>query len=128
MRNGALIFLTVLMSLILGTSVEASHRAPRGWGKDRVVHHHVYRPRHHHVYEVEFTTDRYAYTAEPRGYYPYYNSGYWRPVAELRFRKRCCRHYSELPPYYQAWGYPNRYYRHKDWHWRHHGHIRRGHW
>jgi hypothetical protein len=39
-----------------------------------------------------------------RGYYPYYNSGYWVPRAEMRYRYR----YAYRGPqyrYYPAWGY-----------------------
>lgn len=67
--------------------------------------------------------DPHAYVYEPRGYYPYYNSYYWRPAYEVR-RKR----YYALPPYYPAWGYPNPYYRHREWHRRHHGGHHIGHW
>ena len=40
----------------------------------------------------------------PRGYYPYYGSGYWVPRAEMRYRYR----YVYRGPkyrYYPAWGY-----------------------
>jgi hypothetical protein len=92
-------------------AAEAGHRrAPRGYGEVQVVHHYGYYPRYRNVYNRDFYTDPYAYRASPRGYYPYYNSGYWRPTAELRYRRACCRPYSALPPYYQAWGYPKRVY------------------
>jgi hypothetical protein len=61
---------------------------------------------------VADVTDPYAYYVAPRGYYPYYNSGYWRPAAELAWRRRCCRPHFVLPPYHQAWGYPDRVYVH----------------
>jgi len=122
MRTRVLAFIAVLLGLTLGTSVQASHRyVPRGWGHEQVVHHHVYYPRYRNVYHVAFATDPYAYRAAPRRYYPYYNSAYWRPTAELRFRKQCCRPFSGLPPYYQAWGYPNRHYIYRArYHRRHH--------
>jgi hypothetical protein len=59
--------------------------------------------------------DPYAYRYQPRSYYPYVNSGYWRPAAEVR--KRNHYHYNRwnvLAPYYRyhpSWGYP------KEWHW-----------
>lgn len=67
--------------------------------------------------------DRYAYRYEPRGYYPYYNSGYWRPAHEVRRRRVLVQ-----PPYYQAWGDNRRDYHHRSWHKQHHGRHRLGHW
>ncbi|MEQ8825195.1 MAG: hypothetical protein RIC14_12555 [Filomicrobium sp.] len=96
-------------------------RAPAGWGKTREVRHHVYRPRYRHVYRYHRKTDPYAYRYEPRGYYPYYNSGYWRPSRVVRKRYR-------RPPYYKAWGDNRRGYRHREWHYRNYGRHRRGHW
>jgi len=69
--------------------------------------------------------DPYAYRYEPRGYYPYYNSGYWKPAYVLRKRGRP---YYVHPPYYAAWGYPDWRYRHRAWHAAHHGYIRHDHW
>jgi len=46
--------------------------------------------------------DRYPYVYEPPRYYPYYNSGEWRPAHEMRQP----RPYYQQPPYYPAWGYP----------------------
>ena len=66
--------------------------------------------------------DPYAYSYEPRGYYPYYNSDYWRPAAELRYRRACCKPVLVLPPYYQAWGYPKPYSMHRAWYVRHRHH------
>jgi hypothetical protein len=49
--------------------------------------------------------DPYAYSYEPRGYYPYYGSPYWRPADEMLLYRERYRH--ELPRYYPAWGYPH---------------------
>lgn len=46
--------------------------------------------------------DRYPYVYERPRYYPYYDSGDWRPAEEMR-RPRA---YNIQPPYYPAWGYP----------------------
>ena len=46
--------------------------------------------------------DRYPYVYDPPRYYPYYNSGDWRPAAEMRRP----RPYNIQPQYYPAWGYP----------------------
>ena len=68
--------------------------------------------------------DPYAYYYHPRGYYPYYNSGYWRPLHTWRKPNRDF----VIPPYYQAWGYPKRCYKHRAWHLYHHGGHRHHHW
>jgi hypothetical protein len=49
--------------------------------------------------------DPYAYRYQPRVYYPYYGSPYWRPAAEMLLYRE--RYSHELPPYYPAWGYPH---------------------
>lgn len=61
--------------------------------------------------------DPYAYQYEPRGYYPYYNSGYWRPNCG-----QCVTHYQH-PPYWAAWGYTPAL-----WEPVYEGRIRRHHW
>jgi hypothetical protein len=126
MRKFALVALlatlTAFTSLLAGPA-EAGHR--RGWHHDRTVVHYGYTPRYHHVYAREVYVDPYAYRYEPRGYYPYYNSGYWKPAHVMRKKRR--RHYTH-PPYYRAWGYPKRHYHHRAWHARHHGRIHIGHW
>jgi hypothetical protein len=60
--------------------------------------------------------DPYAYHYEPRGYYPYYKSDYWKPGYLVRKRRGL-----QAPRYYPAWGYYNRRYHHRRWHERHHG-------
>jgi hypothetical protein len=107
----------------LSSPAEAWHRKPAGWGEVQTVTHYGYYPRYNHVYKVHYRTDPYAYQYEPRGYYPYYNSGYWRPAAEVRSKRL-----HALPPYYQAWGYPAPGYRHRAWHRRHNGGHHVGHW
>ena len=53
-----------------------------------------------------------AYRYDPRswyyrqpGYYPFYNSRYWVPRAEMRYRYRYL-YYGPKHRYYPAWGYP----------------------
>lgn len=100
---------------------------PEGWGKSRVVRHWVYYPRYTHVCNV----DPYAYQYSPRGYYPYYNSGYWTSAATARRRARAhYYHWNTQPPrfrYYRYWGGPARW-NHTEWHRRHHGFHHRWHW
>lgn len=63
--------------------------------------------------------DPYAYDYRPRGYYPYYDSDYWKP----RYAYRGPDYYYYQPPYYEAWGYPRRRFYRKRW-----GYHRRGRW
>lgn len=56
-------------------------------------------------YRVGSSTDPYAYQPSLPGYYPYVNSGQWRPIEEMR---RTSRHRYELPKYSQAWGWNSR--------------------
>ncbi|MCH9807666.1 MAG: hypothetical protein K0U74_08050 [Alphaproteobacteria bacterium] len=115
--------LVVSMPLPVEAGGSWRDRGPSGWGVTREVRHRVYRPRYRHVYEYHRHTDPYAYRYEPRGYYPYYNSGYWRPAHVVRKRR-----YLRKPPYYKSWGDNRRGYHHRRWHRRNHGRIRRGHW
>lgn len=96
-------------------------RAPSGWSRARDMTHYVSRRRYRRDYR--YGADPYAYRYVPRGYYPYYNSGYWRPAHLVRKRR-----YLPQPPYYSAWGDNRRRYRHREWHYRNHGRIRHGHW
>jgi hypothetical protein len=49
--------------------------------------------------------DPYTYKYVPVGYYPYYDSDYWRPRAETRYRYRKPLLIGE---YWSSWGYPVR--------------------
>lgn len=119
------LLVAALALAILPVVAEAGSRhAPRGWGKVQDVHHYRYKPRYRNFYSY----DRYEYRWEPRGYYPYYNSRYWAPTEALRYRRDCCRPVAALPPYYQAWGHPHRYYNHKRWHRENFGRHRHHHW
>jgi hypothetical protein len=109
------LFLAAIGLALIPAAAEAGHRRhyynhdynARGWANS-------YEPFYHRHYRSDWEYDRYAYYASPRRYYPYYNSGYWRPTYELRARRDCCRPYTALPPYYQAWGYPTkRYYKYR---------------
>jgi hypothetical protein len=65
-----------------------------GWGHDRGLR------------RADDRGDPYGYQYQPRGYYPYYGSSYWRPLSEVRYRYR---YHFELPRYYSAWGHPRPY-------------------
>ena len=47
--------------------------------------------------------DPFAYSYARTSYYPYYNSDYWVPRAEMRYRTR---YPFQLPGYASTWGYP----------------------
>jgi hypothetical protein len=100
---------------------------PAGWGTVRDVHHWAYYPRYRHVYHV----DPYAYRYSPRGYYPYYNSGYWVPSEVIRKRDHLHYHHWNVQAprykYYQSWGYP-KHWHHQEWHQQNHGRHHRWHW
>lgn len=89
---------------------------------ERVVKHHVYYPRYHHVHKFYPAPDPYGYRPEPRGYYPYYNAGYWRPSHGRPYRPRY-----EFPSYYKAWG-STKHWHHKQWHNANHGRHYPWHW
>jgi hypothetical protein len=98
------------VALVLPAPAEAGWRGARGWGHQHTEQYHVY-SRRGHVHRVHLRRrDRFAYRYRRRSYYPAYNSGYWRPAAELRHRRRCCGARPVLPRYQRAWGYPNDYY------------------
>ena len=94
---------------------------PAGWGRLQTVRHWVYRPHYNHVYLTHADTDPYAYRYSPRGYYPYYNSGYWGAPHIKRYS-------GALPAYYPAWGSNRASYHHVEWHNRHHSGHWIGHW
>lgn len=102
-------------------------RAPEGWNRTRHIHHWVYYPRYVHHYHV----DPYAYRYSPRGYYPYYNSGYWRPAHVIRARNhKRYYHWNVQPPrkfYHPSWGRP-KHWHHEKWHHQHHGRHHFWHW
>lgn len=121
MRSLAMsLFVAAVALVLIPVVAEAGHRRHhhdveynhRGWGE-------AYKPFYHRHYRSDVYLDPYAYYPARRRYYPYYNSGYWRPTYELRYRRACCRPAPVLPSYYQAWGYPKRIYKHRKWrrHW-----------
>ncbi len=97
---------------------------PAGWVGVRNVRHWVYYPRYQHYYLANGTTDPYAYRYQPNGYYPYYNSGYWKPRHCVPLKRA---HFA-APKYYQAWGANKKRYNHVKWHDKHHGEHRHHQW
>lgn len=71
---------------------------------------------HDRHYRLGHPEDPYSYKPEKPRYYPYYYSGYWRPIEDMRGAYRY-RH--KLPPYYQAWGWNSR-----EWYLAHREHLR----
>lgn len=122
----SLLLAALALAMIPVVAKADGHYKPHGYSKGDVHRHHYHR--HKPRKRRALSYDRYAYQWEPRGYYPYYNSRHWAPVRKLRYRRACCRPNPELPPYYQAWGHPHRYYNHRKWHRKHFGYHRHGHW
>ncbi len=85
---------------------------PTGWHSEQTVRHWVYYPRYRHVYYTTGATDPYAYRYEPRGTYPYYNSRYWKPRAEVAKKRPHFVH----PKYYPAWGANKKHWNSAEWH------------
>ncbi|MGF1649515.1 MAG: hypothetical protein ACFCUN_03615 [Hyphomicrobiaceae bacterium] len=115
----AVVLTTFSMAAPLQAGGWEHRRAPAGYGRVQVIERHVYRPR----YRVNSYADPYRYRYEPRGYYPYYNSGHWVPRHTVRRSYRLAQ-----PRYYKAWGANKHGYHHRSWHQNHHGRHRPWHW
>lgn len=128
LKISALAAIAAAMAGLASTEASACWRdrcgPPDGWVAHEPVRHWIYYPRYRHVYLTHGQTDPYAYEYYPNGYYPYYNSAYWKPRREVKLRRARFKH----PVYYPAWGAERRNYDHVDWHTRHHGGHRRGDW
>ena len=86
------------VALGLGTPAPASAewRNPSGVG--------IYTPGEPPYRARLFRYDPYSWYFKPRGYYPYYYSGYWVPRAQMRYRYRYVYRGPQYR-YYPAWGY-----------------------
>ncbi|HEX5599867.1 MAG TPA: hypothetical protein VFX46_04455, partial [Hyphomicrobiaceae bacterium] len=89
----------VAFSTVPVASSQAEDRGYRVWEDDSYTSFRT-RPR---VVSGYFIADPYAYRYEPRGYYPYYDAGYWRPLCGAKVD---CVPRAFQPPYWKAWGYP----------------------
>lgn len=116
------------LGLIAAQPAAAGDRGYRAWDRG-----HDYRPAHYpaRVYAPArpvvagyFVTDPYAYRYEPRGYYPYYDAGYWRPLCGGKLN---CVPRPYQPPYWKAWGYPKPWLN-RPFHRVYHGRIYPWHW
>jgi hypothetical protein len=76
-----------------------------GPGAEPVRKHHVRTARSVEVVRGLWPggPDPYAYAYARTRYYPYYNSAYWVPLQEMRYRTR---YPNRLPGYASSWGYP----------------------
>jgi hypothetical protein len=110
----------VAFASIPAASSQAGDRGYQAWEDDSYTSFRT-RPK---VVTGYFITDPYAYRYEPRGYYPYYDAGYWRPLCKGKLN---CVPRPFQPPYWKAWGYPKpwlNYHFHRVYH----GRIRPWHW
>ncbi len=105
-----------LMALVAIAAAAAVSSTPASawWWDSPDLRRHEYQPN-------DALEQYYSYYYDPRGYYPYYNSGEWGGPIISRYK-------GPLPPYYEAWGSTNRRYYHVQWHRRHYGGHRRGDW
>ncbi len=127
----------VLVAAVLGgfASVALGHEVAFAADMDKSVVTKKRAKHHRHVpsrYAYDVQEDPYSYQYEPRGYYPYYRSGYWAPAAYIRYRNRLHYHvWNDRPPkyeFYRSWGYPLAYWPHELWHSEYHGRHRPWHW
>ena len=101
------------------------YRAAKGSREYRPAYYPAYYPvQRRPVVSAYFITDPYAYRYEPRGYYPYYDSGYWRPICGSNINSVPQAY---QPPYWKAWGYPKPW-SNRAFHRVYHGRIRAWHW
>ena len=118
MRSLAIrLFVAAVAIVLIPVVANAGHRGhrPHDFEYNRRGWAEVYTPFYHRHYRSDGYLDPNAYYPARRGYYPYYNSGYWRPTDELRYRRACCRPDPVLPRYYQAWGYPRPIHKYRKW-------------
>lgn len=121
MRVKCLMTLAAVSAALMAVSQTASafdhpdKRGGTGWSRDNGQWDYVSR------YPRGYLDDRYSYFYDPRGYYPYYNSGQWGPPRINRFN-------GTLPPYYASWGAWKKRYYHVPWHRQHYGGHRMGDW
>ncbi|HXE02148.1 MAG TPA: hypothetical protein VN623_09385 [Hyphomicrobium sp.] len=108
-------FVTVSQSASAFDLNSPDNRSQTGWSHENGQWDYSSR------YPRGYLNDRYSYFYDPRGYYPYYNSGQWGPPRIDRFK-------GTLPPYYASWGAWKKRYYHVEWHRRHYGGHRRGDW
>ena len=91
--------------------------------------HHAHRvvtlvpPIHYSAYANVYAIDPYAYSYQPRAYYPSYGSQYWVPAPWVRARNHALYNHVVVAPtrydYAPSWGYPVTRHKAK---WRHHHH------
>ena len=98
--------------------------APRGWAGPQTVRHWVYYPRYRNFYYTNGQTDPFAYRYEPHGYYPYYNSGYWKPRSQVPLHRA---HFA-APKYYGGWGRNKKHWSQAKWNAEHHVRERSYNW
>ena len=128
--NGLLAIAAAAAALVLSSPQPASAfdrdrpDTPSGWVGVRHIRHWVYYPRYQHYYLSHGQTDPFAYDYEPRGYYPAYNTGYWKPRSQVALHRA---HYT-APHYNKAWGANKTHWDQVKWHTEHHGGHPRGDW
>jgi hypothetical protein len=92
---------------------------PAGFVGERTVRHWVYYPRYRHYYLTNGQADPFGYQYQPRGYYPYYNSGYWKTPCCVPLKRAHFVH----PKYHAGWGANKKHHSHVKMH---HAHSEHG--
>lgn len=132
MRMKSVLATAAALAGILTVNLDQSAAIGADLDRPDAARKRAYREAPYARYAHLFPEDPYAYRYEPRGYYPYYRSDYWRPAKYVLYRSRV--HYNvwnTRPPhfrYYKSWGYPVREWPHKQWHAYHHGRHWPWHW
>lgn len=85
---------------------------------------------HYSAYANVYAIDPYAYSYQPRGYYPAYGSQYWVPAPWVHARNHALYNHVIVAPtrydYAPSWGYPVKWHRHHAKRHHHHHHHHRG--
>ena len=97
---------------------------PPAWAAYKRAHPYARFTFHRQFYYRGDRVDPYAYVYEPVGYYPYYNTGDWKPRSLVPHRHA---HFPQ-PHYYKAWGYSKHHFDSVRWHQRHDGAVDRNIW
>jgi hypothetical protein len=120
-----------LVGLVFASPVPAAANGDGEKSEARTKVRHAAKHAYYARYAPLYKEDPYAWSYSPRGYYPYYNSGYWGPASYMKWRNRVHLNvWITQPPYYRyykAWGYP-RPWNNREWHREHDGFTHRWHW
>jgi hypothetical protein len=122
MRTIGFSALAAAIAILAMTAPQQANASDHSVSQHRSSRHWVYYPRYHHFYPSTGSDDPYAYSYEQRGYYPYYNSGYWKRRQDVALK----RSHFHAPKYFRSWGANRTHWDQAKWHADHHSNDRRG--